>query len=118
MYDLYQILPGDTIETIAEKYKVSPSILMDMNKNATFAVGSKIIVPTTTEYFDIYTIEKGDSLYEIAKKYDTTADLIKEYNGLASNDLSIGQKFIRLYISKYQNISTKKRCEILFHKKQ
>ena len=107
MYDLYQILPGDTIETIAEKYKVSPSILMDMNKNATFAVGSKIIVPTTTEYFDIYTIEKGDSLYEIARKYNTDYNLVASLNGTNTSDyiypntkILVPKKDVKYYFTK------------------
>ena len=53
MYDLYQIIKGDTINTIASKYGTSPEVLKSLNPNSTFAVGTYIAVPTLKEYFNI-----------------------------------------------------------------
>lgn len=38
-----------------------------------------------------YTVEKGDTLYSISRKYNISVDALKRYNGLDSNDISIGQ---------------------------
>ena len=66
MYGIYKIQNGDTLDSLAKRYGVSPEILKNLNQNSNFAVGSNIIVPTMNEYFEVYTIEKGDNLYNIA----------------------------------------------------
>jgi flagellum-specific peptidoglycan hydrolase FlgJ len=38
-----------------------------------------------------YTVTKGDTLYNIARRHQMTVETLKEYNGLQSNDISIGQ---------------------------
>ena len=71
MYDVYQIMAGDTIDAIANKFGTNSSVIRQLNPNSGFGVGSMIVVPVTNQYLDIYTIKKGDSLYEIARKYNT-----------------------------------------------
>ncbi len=39
-----------------------------------------------------YTVIKGDTLYSISRRYGTTVDKIKQFNGLTSNTISIGQR--------------------------
>lgn len=38
-----------------------------------------------------YTVQQGDTLYSIARRYNMTVETLKEYNGLQSNVISIGQ---------------------------
>jgi flagellum-specific peptidoglycan hydrolase FlgJ len=38
-----------------------------------------------------HTVQKGDTLYNIARRFNITVDTLKEYNGLTSNNISIGQ---------------------------
>ena len=38
-----------------------------------------------------YKVKSGDSFFKISKKYDISVDDIKEYNGLISNTIYIGQ---------------------------
>lgn len=38
-----------------------------------------------------YMVKKGDTLYSISRLYNISVDTLKEYNGLESNDISIGQ---------------------------
>ena len=76
MYDVYQIMAGDTIDAIANKFGTNSSVIRQLNPNSGFGVGSMIVVPVTNQYFDIYTIKKGDSLYEIARKYPDTTILV------------------------------------------
>ena len=47
-----------------------------------------------------YTVVKGDTLYSIARRFNLTVDTLKEYNGLDSNDISIGQV---LYLHSVKN---------------
>ncbi|HLS11020.1 MAG TPA: glucosaminidase domain-containing protein [Flavobacteriaceae bacterium] len=45
-----------------------------------------------TDKITTYTVQKGDTLYSIARRYNMTVDTLKEYNGLRSNEIQIGQK--------------------------
>jgi Muramidase (flagellum-specific) len=38
-----------------------------------------------------HTVQRGDTLYSIARRFNITVDTIKEYNGLESDAISIGQ---------------------------
>lgn len=40
---------------------------------------------------DTYLVKKGDTLYSISQKYKITVDTLKQYNGLQSNEIAIGQ---------------------------
>lgn len=106
----YTVQSGDTLYGISRQHNTSAQRIRELNKltSDNLVPGQVLIVSnndaTNPSECVIYTVEAGDSLYEIAKKYDTTADLIKEYNGLASNDLSIGQKLrIPCYIEDNDN---------------
>ncbi|MCW5520243.1 glucosaminidase domain-containing protein [Aureitalea sp. L0-47] len=47
-----------------------------------------------------YTVVKGDTLYSIARRFNLTLDTLKEYNGLDSNNISVGQV---LYLHSVKN---------------
>ena len=47
-----------------------------------------------------YIVEKGDTLYSLSRKFNVSVDSLKEYNGLESNTISIGQE---LYIHLINN---------------
>ncbi len=47
-----------------------------------------------------YIVEKGDTLYSLSRKFNVSVDSLKEYNGLESNTISIGQE---LYIHLIKN---------------
>lgn len=38
-----------------------------------------------------YTVQKGETLYSISRRFNMTVETLKEYNGLQSNDISVGQ---------------------------
>lgn len=38
-----------------------------------------------------YAVQAGDTLYSISRRFNLTVETLKKYNGLKSNDLSIGQ---------------------------
>ena len=106
----YTVQSGDTLYGISRQHNTSAQRIRERNNltSDNLVPGQVLIVSdndaTNPSECVIYTVESGDSLYEIAKKYDTTADLIKEYNGLESNDLSIGQELrIPCYIEDNDN---------------
>lgn len=107
MYDVYQIMVGDTLDSLANKYSTTREVLQNLNPNSSFAVGTTIVIPRINEYFETYTIQKGDSLYEIARKYNTDYNLLALLNGLNVNDyiypnttILVPKKDVKYYITK------------------
>lgn len=47
-----------------------------------------------------YTVQPGDTLYNISRRFNLTVETLKEYNGLKSNDIAIGQM---LYLHSVKN---------------
>ena len=47
-----------------------------------------------------YSVKQGDTLYSISRKYNIDVEKLKEYNGLRSNNISIGQE---LYLDSGNN---------------
>lgn len=85
MFDYYRIENGDSLESIADKFKVSVEDLKSANRMYIneLRVGMDILVPKNKEqYFNYYTIESGDSLYKIAQKYNINPTLLANLNGL------------------------------------
>lgn len=108
MYSVYQIMPGDTIDSISEKFNISPVDLRNMNSQTTFRVGEFIVVPQRDSgLFNVYVIKQGDNVYEIAKRYNVNyLDLLK-INGLNKDDyiypnqeLLIPREGVSVYITK------------------
>lgn len=67
MYEIYTIQNGDTIELIAQKLGIDPSILYQINgfnPNYVPNVGSNIVIPVRRNAnFEYYTIKKGDTIF-------------------------------------------------------
>ncbi|MDO5569354.1 MAG: LysM peptidoglycan-binding domain-containing protein [bacterium] len=111
MYEIYTVMPNDTLEIIATKYNVDPAFLYKLNNfnpSTILTSGTNIIVPNyKNQYFDYYTIQKGDSLYSIANQYQTSATTLAELNGLNINDyiypnqtIMVPKKEVGIYITK------------------
>lgn len=107
MYDVYQIVVGDTIDTIANKFNTTKDVIRKLNPNSSFGVGTTIIVPKLNEYFEVYNIQKGDSLYEIARRYNTDYNLLAMLNGLNTADyiypnttILVPKRNVKYYITK------------------
>jgi len=111
MYDIYTVQNDDTLESIANKYNITPYILYQLNgfnSNYKITPGNKIVVPKVSSlYFDYYTIKKGDNLFKIANKYGVNSDLLALINGLEKEDyiypnqvISVPKNGIKYYIVK------------------
>lgn len=98
-YTTYQVLLGDSLYSIANRYGISVDDIIKFNNltsnvlsvGQTLLIPSKAVVDNGDSLLATYTVKSGDSLYSIATKYNTTVDNVKSINGLTSNLLSVGQ---------------------------
>jgi LysM repeat protein len=98
---MYTVQKGDTLYSIATKYKTTPEKIINLNylKNNTITPGqvlripemytpeSEMMVPNSTNYI----VKKGDTLYSIARANNISVDTLIKDNALTNNNLKIGQ---------------------------
>jgi len=111
----HTVRSGDTLSTIAKKYKTSVKAIMSANgiKNQkALKVGARLKISTRKKVIIAeasppssdsaksgagvtkYVVKKGDSLYNIAKRNNTTVHSLTVLNGLSDINLSVGQELI------------------------
>ncbi len=112
----YQILPGDTLERIAQRYGTTVELLAQQNNIANvhqIDVGQILVIPTaipptatatlvptaapvivsTTDAYTIYVVQAGDTLSQIAFDHNTTVAAISQLNGIENpRSIFIGQR--------------------------
>jgi membrane-bound lytic murein transglycosylase D len=112
-YVEHRVRSGESLSTIADRYKTSIKAIVDMNglkKKDYLKVGWKLKIPTGKGYASSeintssyqgeekepteYIVKQGDSLFKIANRYHTTVNAIKSFNRLESSDLQTGQVLI------------------------
>ncbi len=88
MYEIYTLLDGDTVNSVADKFNTTDNILYQINGDMKdWNPGMQIIVPKRQDNnFIYYTVKKGDNLYDIAKKYDVDYKVLLSLNGLDKDD--------------------------------
>jgi LysM repeat protein len=62
--------------------------------------GTIDVADSGEEKIETHTVERGDTLYNISRRYNISVETLKEYNGLDSNTISIGQV---LYLHSVKN---------------
>ncbi len=93
-YISYVVSSGDTLYAIARRYNTSVDAIKSLNNltSNTLQIGQVLKIPTSLEESYItYIVRQGDTLYSIANRYNISVDTLKNFNNLASNNLSIGQ---------------------------
>ena len=94
----HEVLPGDTIGTIAQSYGVSSQQLIASNSLSThiIRVGEKLKIPKSISQFAsgssdvssassprvVHIVQSGESLWRIARRYDTRVSYIVYWNNL------------------------------------
>ena len=93
-YDIYTVVKGDSLWSIAKRYDIKINDLIELNNlsNLSINIGQNLLVPKKDIDEDIYIVEKNDTLWSVAKKNNLTVDELKKLNNLTTNTISIGQK--------------------------
>ncbi len=97
----YTVQKGDSLYSIAQKFKTTVDNLKALNNLATdvLSIGQVLVIPdesnvSTSTDQKTYTVKSGDTLYGIAQKHGISVDDLKSANNLTNNTLSIGQTLI------------------------
>ena len=90
MYQIYQMMPGDDLETVANKFNTTKENIMAINGFSSVTMlmpGTYMVVPKMNdETYYTYTVQQGDNLYSIARRFGVTSDAIESLNGLKKNE--------------------------------
>ncbi|CAM3735041.1 Membrane-bound lytic murein transglycosylase D precursor [Vibrio aerogenes CECT 7868] len=116
----YKIRSGDTLNTIARKYKTTSQIIQNVNglPDNLIRAGQYLMIPTSAkgketyvlslnnrlkkiqstprgQYRLFHTVRSGDSLWSIAKKYKISHTSLAKWNGMSPRDpLKVGKKLV------------------------
>lgn len=86
MYQVYEIMENETIDSLARKFETTKEELKRINKNTNFEKGSLIVVPNNQELYYKYIVKEGDTLYSISKLYGQDLDTLYLINGIKESD--------------------------------
>ncbi|MDD2377537.1 MAG: LysM peptidoglycan-binding domain-containing protein [Bacilli bacterium] len=108
MYQVYQIMPGETIESIARKLGTTVEELQRINGSIMMTPGMNIVVPEQkNNIFNVYRVERGDNLYSISRRFNVNLDTLVRLNGLNETDfiypgqeILIPDENISVYVTK------------------
>ncbi len=100
----HKVAPGDTLTSIAKKYRVTPAAIASANnleKGVPLDPGDKLIIPAVqpaSEKSRIvqYRVRKGDTLGGIADRYSVSPENIRKWNHLKAARVSRGM-VLRIY---------------------
>jgi membrane-bound lytic murein transglycosylase D len=107
-YVYHRVRPGESLSTIAKRYRTSVSSIARANnirKRHFIVAGKTLKIPrrgytlykpkktnsTVYRHASTHVVKSGDSLWIIANRYGTTTKKIQEQNNLTTTNLSIGQ---------------------------
>jgi len=117
-YVYHRIRPGESLSTIARRYRCSVSRIMranNLHRSSFIVAGKKLKIPSKgtivyrpkkqnrTDYGrpSTHVVKSGDSLWIIAKRYGTTTKKIQNLNSLPTTHLHVGQ-VLKIPGSKYE----------------
>lgn len=126
----HTVVEGESIYSIAKKYKVSESDIYELNpksKGALLQLKTVLLIPnkknkskdkkevasSKNTNSEIHTVESGESLYKIAKKYNITLEKLIELNpDIKPEAIQIGDAIVVLEKKKLQNLRKRKLLKI------
>ncbi|MGE5944570.1 MAG: LysM peptidoglycan-binding domain-containing protein [Flavobacteriales bacterium] len=125
-YSTHQVKEGETIESIAKRYYVTPFEIYGLNPEAKRGLKpntvliipiSKAVKPTVTttkelQGFKNHKVSRKETLYGISKQYHVTEDEIKKHNTfLYSKPLNKGDKLQIPVFKETQVVASKERTK-------
>lgn len=87
----YTVKEGDSIDSIAEKFSITPQTIRWANglRDNAVSPGATLVMPAVDGV--VYKVQDGDKLADIANKYHSNVDAITDVNNLTGQNLSPGQ---------------------------
>ena len=101
----HRVEPGETLASIAKKYRVTPAVIAETNhvdRTAALDPGTKLIIPATQPASETkrllvsYRVRRGDTLAGIADRFSVNPEEVRKWNRLRSNHVSRGM-VLRIY---------------------
>lgn len=128
-YTKHTVAKGETINMIAQKYKVTPYDIYSLNPDSQNGIqqNSVLLIPTSASAvvinssqnasqnnnIDSHLVQPKETLYSISKQYGVTIDALKTANGdLMNNGLKIGLNIKIPKSGSVQNVAVSKPEEI------
>ncbi len=124
----HTVVEGESIYSIAKKYKVSESDIYELNpksKGALLQLKTVLLIPNKNSKSkdkkevnssknlssETHIVESGESLYKIAKKYDISLEKLKELNpDIKPETIQIGDKIV--IVAKKETTKSKKQQSV------
>src|SRR5690242_14933536 len=101
----HRVEPGETLASIAKKYRVPAAAIADTNhleRTAALEPGTKLIIPATQPSSETkrllvsYRVRRGDTLAGIADRFSVNSEDVRKWNRLKSSHVSRGM-VLRIY---------------------
>jgi peptidoglycan lytic transglycosylase D len=101
----HRVEPGETLASIAKKYRVTPAAVAEANnieRTAALEPGTKLTIPATQSASETkrllvsYRVRRGDTLAGIADRFSVNSEDVRKWNRLRSNHVSRGM-VLRIY---------------------
>ncbi|OGT30231.1 MAG: hypothetical protein A3E87_00645 [Gammaproteobacteria bacterium RIFCSPHIGHO2_12_FULL_35_23] len=121
----YTVRPGETLFSLARKFRVTPNDIVFWNslKSEQILPGSTLAIfpppppkerPTIITHVLTYRVRPGDDLTQIAKRFHVSASLLQRENNLHGNNIRVGQilripgTVIHIIPERYETTPTRK----------
>ncbi len=88
----YNLAQFDVPEGETQKIKREDRVFTQINQNIGKAAKDSLAQATPAD--KLYVIKTGDTLYSLSKRFGLTVDELKALNGLADNNIKVGQKIV------------------------
>jgi LysM repeat protein len=101
-FEIYKVKSGDTLGSIAKRYKIKYQLIKKINKlkSNLLRISQKLIIPidpATIKRDKIYFVKKGDNLMKIAKIYNVNLKKLMQDNKIKNSLIRTGEKIIVKY---------------------
>ncbi len=89
---IYFVKQGETLSSIADKFKTTKEIIIEDNQLTEVEEGD--ILWIRKRNMSVYVVKPADTLQKVAQKNGVSVAHIREVNKLKSDSLYVGQKII------------------------
>lgn len=88
MYQVYEIMNDETLESIAIRMNFDSEELCRLNgmNEQEFVPGQFIVIPKIDDLYSSYIVKSGDTLFDISKRYNIDLNILYALNGLDDGD--------------------------------